>query len=371
MRFTHPDGSVVHLAYCTNMHPAEDLDGIISQLHTFAGPVREHLNWPVLGVGLWLSAEVAALLASDRDSLRRLRATLDELHVECVTLNGFPYAGFQNENVKLAVYRPDWAERERLEYTLNLGRILQALLPDDVYEGSISTLPLGWRTRDVPNDLVLEAAAGLPDGIRLAIEPEPGCIIETMTHGIDVVSALATPNVGMCLDACHLAVQFETASTVLAQAADANVPIVKAQISNALRVPDADDTQWVNDFIEPRFMHQARQESANGLVSVDDLDRQTAAVLRGDTEWRVHFHVPLNMQDTQNHTTQPELRDTIRALVGGEHPSTRHLEVETYTWTVLPEGQRPQNAAGLVLGIAGELQWTFDQLTSLALEPQL
>ena len=43
MRFRHPDGSTVHLAYCTNVHPAETLDGVLAQLRDHCEPVRRLL----------------------------------------------------------------------------------------------------------------------------------------------------------------------------------------------------------------------------------------------------------------------------------------------------------------------------------------
>src|SRR5689334_10496379 len=122
MRFQHADGSVVHLSYCTNMHPAEDLEGILAQLHAFAGPVRRKLGWPLLGVGLWLPAPAAHHLAGNAKAMDLLRSTLEEEHLEVVTLNGFPYQAFQAEVVKGAVYRPDWLEPERLDYTIDLAR---------------------------------------------------------------------------------------------------------------------------------------------------------------------------------------------------------------------------------------------------------
>lgn len=374
MRFRHRDDSVVHLSYCTNMHPAEDLEGIIGQLHTFAGPVRRLLGWPVLGVGLWLPAPAARHLASDPAALSLLKRTLEQEQLEVVTLNGFPYKSFQAEVVKGAVYRPDWLERERLDYTLDLALVLHQLLPEDAAEGSISTLPFGWRTRfpegTAPADAALLAVAtelqalageyGRP--VRLAVEPEPGCVVETMQSGIEAVGRLGVPDwIGMCLDACHLATQFEDDS-VLGLADVHKVGVYKAQVSNALRVNEA-DRAWLDDFAEPRFMHQIRQQDGYGE---DDLTVGTSKSFDPEQEWRVHYHLPL---DQTERTTQPELRRTLKALVGGPRPVTQHLDVETYTWSVLPGTQRPQGTEALIKGIAGELDWTAARLTELGMEP--
>ncbi|MDI3424371.1 xylose isomerase, partial [Streptomyces sp. B-S-A12] len=146
MRFRHPDGSIVHLAYCTNVHPAESLDGVRAQLRDYCEPVRRRLGRDRLGIGLWLARDAARALISDPAALRELRADLDRRGLEVVTLNGFPYEGFGAQEVKYRVYKPDWTDAERLTHTTDLARLLTVLLPDDVREGSISTLPLAWRT---------------------------------------------------------------------------------------------------------------------------------------------------------------------------------------------------------------------------------
>ena len=141
MRFRHPDGSTVHLAYCTNVHPAETLDGVLAQLRDHCEPVRKRLGRDRLGIGLWLAKDAAHALVTDPSALRGLRSELDQRGLEVVTLNGFPYEGFGAEEVKYRVYKPDWADPERLTHTTDLARVLAGLLPDDVTEGSISTLP--------------------------------------------------------------------------------------------------------------------------------------------------------------------------------------------------------------------------------------
>lgn len=160
MRFRHPDGTTVHLAYCTNVHPAETLDGVLAQLRDHCEPVRRRLGRDRLGIGLWLAADAARALDTDPAALRTLRTALDRRGLEVVTLNGFPYEGFGAEEVKYRVYKPDWADGERLEHTTALARVLTGLLPDDVTEGSISTLP----------------SAGAPHGTATATRrPGPPC----------------------------------------------------------------------------------------------------------------------------------------------------------------------------------------------------
>ena len=125
MRFRHPDGTTVHLAYCSNVHPAEDVDGVLAQLDTYARPIRERLGRDRLGIGLWLADDAALALDTDPSVLEDLRVRLARTGCEVVTLNGFPYAGFHDEIVKRRVYRPDWTEPARREHTLRLARLLR------------------------------------------------------------------------------------------------------------------------------------------------------------------------------------------------------------------------------------------------------
>jgi sugar phosphate isomerase/epimerase len=373
VRLRHPDGSVLHLAYCSNVHPADDLDGVAAQLERYAARVRERLDVPVLGVGLWVAAPALA----DAGAADRLRAQLGRLGLEVVTLNGFPYEAFHADVVKLGVYRPNWSDPRRRDYTLGLARLLASLLPADVAEGSISTLPLGWRTEwdaaaaDAGRRALEEVAAGLValeaetgKRIRIALEPEPGCTIETVAQAADFLAGLAPEWIGLCLDACHLAVQFEVADGALALLADAGVPVVKAQVSSALRVPAPESSRaFLDGFAEPRFLHQVREVVGGRVEGVDDLPDALGGALPAEAEWRVHFHVPVHAAE---HTTQHELEATLAALVGGPAPLTTHLEVETYTWGVLPDG--PGGDDGLVEGLAAELAWTRDRLVALGAE---
>jgi hypothetical protein len=372
MRLKHADGSLLHLAYCSNVHPADDLDGVAAQLERYTARVRAKLDVPVLGIGLWVAAPALADVAA----ADRLAAQLERLSLEVVTLNGFPYKAFHAPVVKRDVYWPHWAQDDRREYTLGLARLLAKLLPDDVIDGSISTLPLGWREGwdDAAQDAALRALADLAveleelehttgKRVRLALEPEPGCTVETIAQACDAIGGLAPDWIGVCLDACHLAVQFEDPVEAVALLDAKNVSIVKTQVSSALRVPapgtDA-GRELLARFNEPKFLHQVRECVDAHVEGTDDLPEALDGGLPAQDEWRVHFHVPVN---TAEHTTQAELTATLAALAGGPAPLTRHFEVETYTWSVMQDA--PQDDEGLVAGLAGELEWTRDQLVAL------
>jgi len=398
MRFRHPDGSTVHLAYCTNVHPAETLDGVLAQLRDHCEPVRRRLGRDRLGIGLWLAKDAAHALVTDPSALRGLRTELDRRGLEVVTLNGFPYEGFGAEEVKYRVYRPDWADPERLDHTTALARVLAGLLPDDITEGTISTLPLAWRTA-YDDALAEKAQAALLTlgerldalaeltgrSIRVGLEPEPGCVVETTGDALAPLTTIAHHRIGICVDTCHLATSFEDPHTALDALTTARIPIVKSQLSAALHAehPHLPEVRAaLAAFDEPRFLHQTRtsptlnsvQEGgapiASGLRGTDDLgEALEAGVLPDKAPWRAHFHVPLHAAPAAPLTsTLPVLKTALTRLVGGPHPLTRHLEVETYTWQALPPDLRPRGRTQLADGIAAELTLARDLLTDLGLK---
>jgi len=384
MRFRHPDGTTVHLAYCSNVHAAEDLDGVMAQLARYAEPVREELGADLLGIGLWLARDVVAELSADPTAVSRLRAGLLARGLETVSLNAFPYEGFQRAIVKKDVYRPDWADEERLRYTLACARVLAGLLPDDALRGSVSTLPLGWRTpwpadrADTARRALDRLASGLAAihrdtgrRIRAAFEPEPGCVVEDTAGAAAEFGGLDPDTLGVCLDTCHLAVQFEDPDQALRRLAAAGVAVVKTQASCAVEAAAPADPATraaLARFVEQRFLHQTRTAPGGTVRGVDDLPEALAGALPADSPWRVHYHVPLDaVPEPPLRTTAPVLGAALEGLFGGPATVCDHIEVETYTWSVLPEGQRPYGDQGLVTGLAAELAWVRRTLLALGL----
>ncbi|HWM04702.1 MAG TPA: metabolite traffic protein EboE [Actinophytocola sp.] len=370
---------MTQLSYCTNVHPAEDLAGVLAQLDRYAEPVRRLVGVDVLGLGMWLPASLAAALADDAVLRRKLRAELDARGLEVYTLNAFPYGGFHDEVVKHAVYRPQWTDRRRLEYTMDCAMVLADLLPGTAKYGSISTLPLAWRTPwdDADDAAAADAIAELTrllDGmtqasgrpIRLAVEPEPGCVLDSVADAVAWLAPRVDPRyVGLCLDTCHLAVSFADPAETVAEIHRAGLSVVKVQASAALQVDDpATDAARLAlaDFTEPRYLHQVRERTDDGeVIGADDIP-QALLELPAKRAWRVHFHVPLHARPAAPlSATTDVLRSAVAALEStvDELP---HIEVETYTWSVLPETAGNGGDTALVRGIAAELRWAAAHL---------
>jgi hypothetical protein len=250
----------------------------------------------------------------------------------------------------------------RLRFTSDCATVLAGLLPEEAAYGSISTLPLGWRHpwRDADSAKSTAALAemvrrlrALPRPLRLAVEPEPGCVLDTVDDAVRWLERRVDPEyVGLCLDTCHLAVSFAEPTAALAQIAAAGLTVMKVQASAALHVaepaaPEARDA--LAEFTEPRYLHQVRELDGNNVLAADDLP---AEELPAQGPWRVHDHVPLHWTPELGAPIRPTT-DVLRAVLS--EVDCEHVEVETYTWDVLPPARRPRTDAELVAGIAAEV----------------
>jgi sugar phosphate isomerase/epimerase len=380
VRIALADGRTTELGYGYNVLPGESVAALIDQTRRICGPVREQLGVERLGVGLWI-ARAAATELRDVRACRGLRDALEAQGLYCFTLNGFPYGGFHAPRVKERVFEPTWAETARLDYTLDLAAILAELLPDDVLHGSISTVPLGPASVDRAAaranlvrcaDGLLELSVRTGRAVTLAVEPEPGAGFERV-DGLavwlgDVASeASRVASLGICFDCCHAAVVGEDPDLAFAAMSHAGVRCSKLQISSALVAarPDLDDTQArLAALAEPRFLHQVRSDLGGALDLPDAI-----AHLDRSKPWRIHFHVPVHREEVADlETTRGSIRPVLEAALAAPGPLP-HLEVETYTWSVLPAHERADGDQALIDGISRELAWTLDLLAELGAEP--
>ncbi len=373
-----------HLAYCTNVHRGETWPETLAALEHHTLPIRERVApGRPYAIGLRLGARAAAELAAPA-TLTEFRRWLDRHDCHVFTINGFPFGDFHGTRVKEQVYAPDWSTAERLDYTCLLFDLLAVLARPET-GGSVSTVPGSFKdflaaepersdaifahlTRCARHVAELSAHTGLD--LHLGLEPEPLCQLETTEETIAFFAdwrdrtpdaAALSRHLGVNYDCCHLAVEFEEPSAALDRLAAADIRLSKLHLSSALRAtPDAAGRAALAAFVEPTYLHQVvvanagrvRRRFADLPDALADADANPPHA--GD-EWRIHFHVPLHaapaapLGDTRDH-----LRGALDWLAA--HPAAcRHLEMETYTWAVLPpELQQPVEEQ-----IVREYEWTL------------
>jgi len=387
------------LFYCSNVHPGDSLREVEDNVRRFISPVRLQRGLEQLQAGLWLSYAAVDELVASESRLEAFSALLNAEGILLTSLNGFPYGNFHQSVVKEKVYLPHWGQRARLDYTLKLARLLSELMPESCIEGTVSTLPLafarGWSAADQQESEkhfceLLLALAELEQSsgkrIRICLEMEPGCVLETTPQLIHfftealpaVLGAYGLPAdgiaryLGICFDICHQAVMFEDIEQSLAAIHRAGIVIGKIQVSSAMRVPDAVAArELLVHYAEPRYLHQVSTLDRHGdqQFCLDLADALANGQLPQDSEWRVHFHVPIqseHLNSTLLSTTRESIVDTCRFLAA--HPMLKpHLEVETYTWGVLPEALKPASDRQLIGAVAEELNWLQATLGDFAL----
>lgn len=388
--------------YCTNVHPAESLSEVRAVLRGPVCDVKAKVSpGQPFGVGLRLSARASSELEIGAE-LSTLADQLQRAGLYVFTLNGFPYGPFHGAPVKEGVYRPDWSEPERVDYTVSLARVLAALLPEEL-TGSISTVPGAFEERAASSaakgaiamniaraaaELVkIERASG--KHLELALEPEPRCALATSDDVVEfferhllgpaVLSNLAgwcglsashaertlRRHVGVCLDACHAAVEFERPLDWLRRFRNAGIRVSKVQVSAGLSVRElARHSEALLGFADDVYLHQVVARTPSGLERYLDLGPAIADAPRihPSTEWRVHFHVPVFQARLDPFSsTQALLLELLESPEILEMDP--HLEIETYTFDLLPERYK---SCSVVDAVAREIDWTRQALVGRA-----
>ena len=404
MRRRTPDGRFRHLTYCTNVHPGETPEEIADVLRTAAVPVmRSVFGDGEMSLGLRLGDTAVDALMTDSARADAFDATLRELGARPRTLNVFPQTTFQRDGLKRDVYLPSWSLRSRFSYTLAAARLLAGWLDDGDPFGTLSSVPIGWR--DGTSSAAAATFLGLAvielarleeetgRRIAIALEPEPGCVFDTASDAaawwnlhlrpemkrLHLGEAVVARHLGLCYDTCHAGVAFNSPTSDARLLAAAGITVHKVQLSSApvLRYATPSDLDPLLALDEPRFLHQTRiradgspevpsestasgsapqetTDSRRAMLAFDDLPDVRAARDRGELptsgEARCHFHVPIHIARTPRYeTTRPTLIDALSAF-----PDVPHLEVETYTFDVLPPELK---AGGVAAMIAEELRF--------------
>lgn len=402
------------LTYCTNIHSGESWEEHFASLKKYVPLVKREISpGSAFGIGLRLS-NLASLQLMKAGALQAFKDWLEEEDCYVFTMNGFPYGGFHHQRVKDQVHTPDWTTAERVQYTIRLFRILAALLPEGEdtrgyrMDGGVSTSPLSykfWFEKDeqkkeaafeqatfniiqVLEQLVRTRRSG-GAWLHLDIEPEPDGLIESSDEligwynhyllplGVPVMQekfglteeeavAAIRDHVQVCYDICHFAVGYEEPAGALEKFSREHIRIGKIQVSAALRVEMHQEASRrkaiaaaLKPFNESVYLHQVVAKAGNGRLSrYPDLPEALADIDNpGVKEWRSHFHVPVFVQDFGLlQSTRDAIEKTL--LLQRQQPFTHHIEVETYTWEVLPVSLK----LPLEESIARELSWVRERL---------
>lgn len=405
------DGRRVRLAYCLNVHAADTLGEVREGIGAITLALRDRLirAGQAFGVGLYLPAAVVRALASDVRDLEDFARFLARERLDPFTYNAFPYGGFHQGGLKQRVFEPTWMQTERLAFTRDVARVAARVAQvtgglETPAHVSISTHSGAFgSTLQGEADLVrcavnmaraacefarIERETGVRLVLALEAEPRasagdnaslerflarvPGWGSERVAAEFELVREQAVAaierHLGTCLDACHSAVEFESAEAALALCS-ARGPLGKLQFSSALALRSpARDARGVIELLaldEPRYLHQVTGQGPAGRVEVDDLPELARALAESPTqrtrwescdEWRCHFHVPVDLERSGGLATTRAHADAIleRALAEPSSWGTDelHLEIETYTWDVLPG--RTRSAGELVDGLERE-----------------
>jgi hypothetical protein len=394
-------GRLGHLSYSTLVHPGDNWEQMSHSLRTFVPQVKARVspNQP-FGLSLRLAAPSAEMLVRDSGARDDLKRFLGENDLYLYTVNAFPYGAFKDTIVKEQVYEPDWRSEERTQYTINVADILADVAPEGLAP-SIQSAPLGFKPRvtgpDVVNSYtehVLRVVAHLVGieqrtgkTVTLALEPEPHCFLETTDETIayfrdhlysgrsaerlaklanlpisDSIGALRR-HLGIVFDIGHQAVGFEDIPVSLQKLVDAAVPILKLQEVAAMHMPNVTDEtiEALQRFVKTVYLSQTVEKKDGKITKFLNLEDAFAArkANPGPREWRTHFHVPVFLDDLGGAfgTTRFALEQALK--MHKEKPLSGQLEIETYTWDVLPEHLK---TGDIVDYVCREIEWVRGQL---------
>jgi sugar phosphate isomerase/epimerase len=389
-----------HLTYSTLVHPGDTWEDMWASLTTYVPQVKARVSPDrPFGVCLRVAAASAETLVGDAEERRKLSAFLEAEGLYIFTVNAFVYGGFKGQEVKEVVYEPDWQTEERVRYTMNVADILAEIAPDGV-NPSIQTPPMGFKPKVTGPEVVAEytdnvmrVVAHLVElerrtgkTVTLAIEPEPACFVETTDEaieyfrdhlyaaqavrqlaqltGLPISEANATlrKHLGIVYDVGHQAVEFEDPREALEKLVQAGIPVFKLQLAAALRVQEVtqEDVDRLKGFAGSIYLTQTHERRDGEIVRYLNMEDAFAAwdADPGPREWRIHFHVPIFLESLGDlQTTRPSTAEAL--AVHKAAPLSRHVEIETYTWDVLPEEFK---TGDIVEYVSREIEWALAEL---------
>lgn len=383
------------LGFVGDVHPIDVLDDVVCLVGSTLADVRAARALEHMASVPWLSIEAVRALES-RGERANLRARLGDAGIAVTGLDAVAYGELDARPVKEGRFLPDWSDERRRRYTLAAAEVLADFLSPDAVEGTLTSVPLGWRAswsgekENRSAGQLLEVVRGLDalaarTGrlVRLCLRPEPGAVLERSEQtaafyrgwllpaadALGIGRDLVRRHLGICFDACHQAVMHEDMASALARLLADQVPIGKIRLACALEAPDARSKTALAACAEPRYLHQVRLRLDGYLDGTPDLDQAFARIdLPHERPWRARFHVPLHRPALGRglRATQAEVLALLDFIA--RHAGFRpQLEVAVDTWHVLEEGERPAGDDGLAAAIAGQLAWVEAQLQRRAL----
>ena len=390
-----------HLTYSTLVHPSDNWEQLWDSVQRYLPKVKARVSPDrPFGVCIRLAAPTAAELATNKAERDKLKAFLRDEDLYVYTANAFVYGVFKNTRIKEQVYEPDWRTAERRTYTMQVADIMADICPAAVTP-SIQTAPLGFKPRVTGPDVVdaftenvlqvcahlvkLEQTTGTL--LTLGLEPEPRCHLETTDEtvayfqqhlytgsaaarlarlaGIPMDTAIAAlrRHLGVVFDIGHQAVGFEDIPKSLQTLVDAGIPIVKLQEAASMYIGEVTDEkiEALKHFAKTVYLSQTVECRGDHLEHFMNLEDAFAGWERDKTprQWRSHFHVPVFLKDLgPMQSTQFALEQAL--AVHKQTPLSRHLEIETYTWDVLPDHLK---TGDIVEYVCREIDWVRGQLS--------
>jgi hypothetical protein len=168
---------------------------------------------------------------------------------------------------------------------------------------------------------------------------------------------------GVVFDIGHQSVGYEDIPASLHKLVAAGVPIVKLQEAASMHIPDVtqEKVDALQTFAKTIYLSQTCQKKdgkTQWFLNLEDAfeDWQKNP---GPREWRTHFHVPVFLTELGHGfgTTRFGLEQAL--AVHKKTPLSTHLEIETYTWDVLPEHLK---TGDIVEYVTREIDWVKGQL---------
>jgi sugar phosphate isomerase/epimerase len=382
----------IHFAYCTNIHRGQNWPETFQTLKQYTLRVRDRVaKGKPYAIGLRLSNQ-AAIELSNRATLTEFQRWLEKENCYIFTINGFPYGTFHGGRVKELAYVPDWSTNERVDYTDRLFDLLAELVPNGL-EGSVSTVPCSFKPLVKTQDYVAEMRRNVwravehiatisersGKNLHLGLEPEPLCYLETSQETTEFFAQMREEHpgddrlfryLGVNYDTCHLAVEYEKPEAALERFAANGIRISKLHFSSAMRViPSAEAKAALQSFVDPVYFHQVIARNANGsLTRYLDLDGalkpSTVPGTEREEEWRIHFHVPLHCGASNVFDTTVDHLLGVMDMLQKNPNLCSHVEMETYTWEVLPPELKNRD---VVDQLAGEYDWTLKHMAARGL----